>query len=399
MRSRYFAWRSYRMMKLFVCSMMFICVDVTAQQECLTGFVNTQVGLQYNTAKSSPTPYRLLDGPPLGPISYRIPGDESTYTLDNFLRNYCTTGFLVIKEDQVVFEKYLQGRKPSDTFLSASMSKTILALLVGIAIKDGKIALGEKIGDALPDFKKSAFANATVEDLLRMASGAALINSFEPGAESDNRATDPIISPNQNVRNFLSRKRETLAEPGKKFAYNGAQTAVLGAVLVERVGSNLTTYLEQRVWIPMGAESDGFWIKNRYEEEGVQGQFVATLRDYGRLGYLVMNKGRVKDQQIVPADWIDKMTTLDKTKPQPTGPPYYGLHIWIPQAANGRSMFWGTNGQNIFIDPIQRVVIVHTGNSPRAEFDGQRHLFALRDAIVRKLTGPTEGTTEIQLPK
>lgn len=54
-------------------------------------------------------------------------------------------------------------------------------------------------------------------------------------------------------------------------------------------------------------------------------------------------------------------------------------------------MFWGTNGQNIFIDPVARVVIVHTGNSLKAEFDGNRHLFVLRDAIVRKLTVPNGG--------
>lgn len=48
-------------------------------------------------------------------------------------------------------------------------------------------------------------------------------------------------------------------------------------------------------------------------------------------------------------------------------------------------MFWGTNGQNIFIDPVAHVVIVHTGNSPDAEFDGNAHLFPLRDAIVKSL--------------
>ena len=399
MKIRYSVFRAYRKLILLVLSTMFICVDVAAQQECLKSFSNTQVRHRHNTASSSQTPLRLLDGPPLGPVAYRIPGDETTYTLDNFFGKFCTTGFLVIKEDQIVFEKYLQGRKPLDTSLSASMSKSILSLLIGIAIKEGKVSLSEKIGDVLPEFKEGAFANATVEDLLRMSSGAALVNSFESGANSDNQATNTITSPNQNIRKFLSLKKETSAEPGKTFAYNGAQSAVLGAVLAERVGSDLTTYLAKKIWMPMGAESDAYWIKNRYDEEGVQANFVATLRDYGRLGYLVMNKGNVNGQQIVPSEWIDKMTTLDKSKPQPAKPPFYGLHTWIPLAANGRSMFWGTNGQNIFIDPLQRVVIVHTGNSPKAEFDGNRHLFALRDAIVRKLSGSSEKSPVIEQVK
>jgi CubicO group peptidase (beta-lactamase class C family) len=83
------------------------------------------------------------------------------------------------------------------------------------------------------------------------------------------------------------------------------------------------------------------------------------------------------------------MTRLRTDKPQPSHPPFYGLHIWIPRAAGGRAMFWGVNGQNIFIDPIARVVIVHTGNSPAAEFNGNAHLFPLRDAIVRTLSKTT----------
>src|SRR5207237_8890901 len=113
---------------------------------------------------------------------------------------------------------------------------------------------------------------------------------------------------------------------------------------------------------------------------------LATLRDYARLGYLIMNQGRINGKEVISADWIAKMTDLRRDKPQPVGPPFYGLHVWIPQAAGGRSMFWGTNGQNIFVDPIAHVVIVHTGNSPKAEFDGNRYLFPLRDGIVRALT-------------
>ncbi len=103
-----------------------------------------------------------------------------------------------------------------------------------------------------------------------------------------------------------------------------------------------------------------------------------------------MNKGLVNGQQIVPANWIAQMTELRRDKPQPREGAFYGLHIWLPRSDGGRSFFWGANGQNIFIDPIARVVIVHTGNSPKAAFHGNRHLFPLRDAIVRTLgtTGP-----------
>jgi len=360
-----------------------------ARSDCVDYFLNPQNRYPHNTARAAPAPFPLKPGPALGQVTYRLRDDPNTYTLEQYLTTFCTTGFLVLKDDRIVFERYLQGRKPGDSLLSASMSKTLLALLMGIAVNEGKLALDERVAAVLPDFKDSAFADATIEDVLRMSSGAAMVNSFEPGADSDNQAVNPMIAPRQHVREYLKGKKERAAAPGTEFKYNGAQTALLGLILARRLNTNnLTGYLEEKLWVPMGAEANGYWIKNYHDEEGVQGQFVATLHDYARLGYLVMNQGRVDGKQIVPVDWLAKMTELRRDKPQPSHPPYYGLHVWIPQAAGGRSLFWGVNGQNIFVDPVARVVIVHTGNSPRAEFDGNQHLFALRDAIVRSLRVP-----------
>lgn len=360
-----------------------------ARSDCVGYFLNPQNRYPHNTARAAPAPFPLKPGPALGDVTYKLRGDPHTYTLEQYLTTFCTTGFLVLKDDRIVYERYVQGRKPDDSLLSASMSKSILALLIGIAVKDGKLRLDEHVAAVLPDFKDSAFADATIEDLLRMASGVAMVNSFEPGADADNQAINPMIAPQQSMRDYLRRKTAQAAAPGTAFAYNGAQTALLGLILAQRLNTNnLTRYLEEKLWVPMGAEADAYWIKNHHDEEGVQGQFVATLHDYARLGYLVMNQGRVDGREIVPADWLARMTELRRDKPQPSHPPYYGLQIWIPQAAGGRSMFWGVNGQNIFIDPVARVVIVHTGNSPHAAFDGNQHLFALRDAIVRSLKAP-----------
>jgi CubicO group peptidase (beta-lactamase class C family) len=259
-------------------------------------------------------------------------------------------------------------------------------LLVGLAISEGRLHLAEKVEVVLPGFESSAFGKATIEDLLRMTSGVALKNSYERGITSDNRETNPMISPGQENLRFLREKKE-LNRAGKVFDYNGAVTAMLGAVLRDRTGRTNTEYLEEKLWQPMGASDPGYWIKNRNGEEGVQGQFVATLRDYARLGLLVMNMGKAGGANVVPAAWIADMVAVRTDRPQSAGAAKYGLHIWIPQAAGGRSMMLGTNGQAIFIDPIAQTVIVHTANSPHAEYDGNTHLFPLRDAIVQTLSG------------
>ncbi len=357
----------------------------TAQSGCSQAFINPHRPYLHIEAKASGIPLSLATGEPLGNVTYKARKDSQLSTLDEYLGKFCTTGFLVLYKGQVVFERYLQGVQPDDALLSASMSKTILSLIMGVAIGEGKLALNDRVQDILPDFQSSGFADDTVEELLRMTSGVALKNSYVRGEVSDNQATNPIFSPRQNMHSYLRQKKE-LSASGKRFDYNGAVSALLGLALTARTGKSNTDYLAEKLWVPMGAKSSGYWIKNTSGEEGVQGQFVATLRDYARLGYLLMNQGAMNGKQLIPASWIAQMTTLRRDLPQPPGPPYYGLHVWIPQAAGGRSFFWGTNGQYIFVDPIAQVVIVHTGNSPKAEFHGDDHLFPLRDAIAAKLS-------------
>jgi CubicO group peptidase (beta-lactamase class C family) len=356
-----------------------------AQQGCSPSYLNAQQRFSHNEARAGNVPRMFGRGAPLDNVTYRVAGDAQPHSLLEYLARFCTTGFLVLHEDRIVFEQYLQGTKAEDALLSASMSKTILSLLVGVAIAEGKLTLDTTVAQVLPDFKASAFADDTVEDLLRMATGVQLHGAYEPGAVSDNRATDPMVSPRESMRRYLREKTER-SSTGKTFNYNGAVTALLGLMLSERTGMSNTDYLEARIWSRIGAEGSGFWIKNAHGEEGVQGQFAARLRDYARLGSLVLNRGRAGGEQVVPAEWIAQMTTLRPDKPQPKGPPFYGLHVWIPQAAGGRSFFWGVGGQNIFVDPVARTVIVHMGNSRDARFAGDTHLFALRDAIARSLT-------------
>ncbi|MGZ5787263.1 MAG: serine hydrolase domain-containing protein, partial [Ramlibacter sp.] len=311
-----------------------------AQQGCSTAYFNLQQRFPYNEARAAKAPAMFGHGTPLENVTYRVAGDPETHSLEEYLTRFCTTGFLVLHEGRIVYERYLQGTGEKDALLSASMSKTILSLLVGVAIAEGKLTLDTTVRQVLPDFESSAFADDTVEDLLRMATGVELHVAYEPGAVSDNRTTDPMVSPRQSMRRYLREKTER-SPAGKSFHYNGAVTALLGLVLSQATGMSNTAYLEDRIWSRIGAEGSGFWIKNVHGEEGVQGQFVARLRDYARLGELVLERGQAAGQQLVPAAWIAEMTTLRTDKPQPKGPPFYGLHIWIPQAAGGRSFFWG----------------------------------------------------------
>lgn len=340
----------------------------------------------HNRASPSPSPLPFGTGtslpanlPYVSGIDPRVRG-----TLEEYLRTHRVTGLMAVKNGQIVLERYQYGRTANQLMLSHSMSKTILALLYGHAVAEGRIALSDRVVDVLPDFVETAFANDTVEDLLRMSSGAALVNSYTQAA--DNSATNPMnLQHYGDLRAILKAKRATASKPGSVFDYNGMISALLGLMLRERLqGRTITAYLEEKIWHPMGAEGPAIWIKDNKGYEGVQGQFAAQLRDYAKLGSLFVNQGRAGDKQVIPAGWIDRMTENRLDKPQPKERAVnYGLHVWLSGSGSGRGFFNGTNGQFIYFDPIARLVLVHTAVGRTAEYEGLIPFFALRSAITQ----------------
>jgi CubicO group peptidase (beta-lactamase class C family) len=337
-----------------------------------------------NSARASDKPISIPSGKRIQAFEYYSPILKRKTSFDEYVQTQCVTGLLIIKNSQIVFEEYYRGRNARDHFGSASVSKSILALLIGLAIADGKLTLQTRVVDVLNDFDKSAFGQSTIEDLLRMVSGVELVTSYDYGRMAgDNQATDPIQSPRTDIEEYLRNKRALAAPPGQMFNYNGAISGLLGVILTKATGQSATKYLEQRVWQSIGTEKNAYWIKNYRGQEGVQGHFDATLRDYGRLALLLLNRGKVGSSQVVPESWVEQMTALRKDKPQPKTPPFYGFHIWIPQAAMGRAQMMGLHGQHIYTDPVENVVIVHMAVDMHPE--GPLEFFPFRNAIVSQL--------------
>lgn len=361
----------------------------TWNQDCnkVGSYTNPNEIFLHNTASASPAPRAWERGPELDlTLPYVSPIDPlASGTIEKYLQTHRVTSLYVVKDGKVLLERYQYGRKADHLMLSHSISKTVLALLYGHAIAEGRIKLTERVADVLPDFSKSAFASDTVEDLLRMASGAALFNSYTEAA--DNSATNPInLQRTGDLKEILLAKTQIRSRPGEAFGYNGMQTALLGLMLRERLrGRTLTSYLEEKIWHPMGAEGPAVWIKDNKGYEGVQGQFAAQVRDYAKLGALFVTGGKVENVQVIPAGWIEQMTAWRSDKPQPRGVGY-GLHVWLASAGAGRGFFAGTNGQYVYFDPVAKLILVQTAVGRAADYEGSFHFFAIRTALVQALS-------------
>jgi CubicO group peptidase (beta-lactamase class C family) len=296
-------------------------------------------------------------------VSYSWAGQS--YTSDQFLERTYTNALLVIKNGQVVSETYRNNTNAQTHFMSWSMAKSITSILVGKALEEGRIkSLDDKITTYLPELKDGGYKDATIRQVLEMRSGVDYEERYDfahPGDAARNHESSLV----ENVTRFadFARTVKSKAAPGTLFEYKTLDTAVLGW-LVERVtGMNASAYLASRVWEPLGTESDGFYIMDG--EPGIGREFTgagynAILRDYGRLGLMMLNGGMANGHRILSEAWV-KESTAPATTEGPEGG--YGYQWWTVPDSNAYYAV-GLQGQFIYVDPDSKTVIVKLSYFP-----------------------------------
>jgi CubicO group peptidase (beta-lactamase class C family) len=309
--------------------------------------------------------------------------------LDDYLSHNRTTGLLILKGDTIVAERYQYDRTPEQRMTSFSMAKTIVAMLVGIALSEGKIqSLDDRADKYVADLAGTPYGDTPLRHLLTMSSG---VRFTEVYSGSDDVATLVRLSllgesagGAATVMPFRTRDRP----PGEKYSYSSAETQVLGLVLRAATGEPIAEYLSQKIWRPMGAESDASWSIDRSGHEVAYIGVNATLRDYGRLGMLLANDGTLDGRQIIPADWVRAATTppAKQFEPGQTGMLYgYGYQTWIiPSGKERQFMLRGLRGQGVFVDPKSKLVMVHTAASDVGE-QGMGERLALWSGVLDSL--------------
>jgi CubicO group peptidase (beta-lactamase class C family) len=300
---------------------------------------------------------------------------EGSLTLKDYLERQSVAGLLAIKDGAIVYERYRLGNDRNTRWISYSVTKSVVSMLVGAAIRDGYIeSVDEKVTDYLPRLKGSAYEQASIRNILQMASGVAWDERYDDPESDINRIKDWSTL---HVYAYL-RDKPRNSPPGETFNYNTAETNLVGNLLRAAIGNNLSTYLEEKVWRPFGMEADAAW--NLTEPNG--GEFGgccinATLRDYGRIGLFALNNGRLADgTPVLPADWMKESTT-----PSP-GAPYYGYLWWLLEDGAYRAS--GIFGQGIYIDPAENLVIALQSARPDAS---RKEDWALQLAMFRAIAG------------
>lgn len=296
-----------------------------------------------------------------------------------------SVALLVYHRGVLVHEKYWPGFDRDTRTNPNSMHKTVLALLIGAAIADGKIdSLDTPASKWLTEWRGDARRDITVRELLQMSSGLEI----------------PIFGTWKSARILFGSNLEqgTLGlqaaeRHGSRFQYSNANSQLLLIMLERAVGQRYSEYLSERLWKRIGADDAALWMDR---EGGLPRGFCCIFargRDWLKIGRLILDRGRVGDDQVVPAEWIAQMLTPAKTNPN------FGLHIWLgsppkperpyndytvkafhsePFAAADIAYIDGFGGQRVYVVPSLQLVIIRTGKS-KTDWDDA----TLPNAIIR----------------
>ena len=267
-----------------------------------------------------------------------------------------TAAFLVIKNDSLFFEKYYDGYSQDSKSNAFSMAKSYVSALLGKAIMDGYIkSLDQAVKDFIPELKGAYADEVTVGDLASMASG----QRWDEAYYSPVSVTTAAYFVEDLEKLILDQPIDQA--PGKSFIYKSGTTQLLAMVIVKATGKNLTDYLYESFWNPMGAEHQALWQLDS-EENGMEKAYcciTSNARDFARLSKLYKNHGKWDVKILLDSTFIAKSLT-----PRFEDSQQYGYSWWLKNY-KGYKVFMnrGHLGQYVITIPEENLILVRLGHS------------------------------------
>jgi CubicO group peptidase (beta-lactamase class C family) len=315
-------------------------------------------------------------------VSYRAEGADMNTA--RFMEHNRVSGLIVLHQGKIVLERYGLGRTQQDPWVSFSVAKSVTSTLVGAAIRDGSIkTVDDLVTQYIPELTGSGYRGVTIRQALEMAVGLRWAETYSDRRSDWGRTLSLDIpgdkKPGVDIIDYMAHlPREK--PPGSVFLYDSGNVQILGIVVERATHKPLASYLEEKIWRPLGMEADGYWVRDRFSHAFARSLFNARLRDYARFGYFFMHGAKIDGTSILPDGWVSDATQSHL----PTGWDHigYGYLWWI--SPNGAYRAIGIYGQMIFLDPRADVVIVTNSAWPQADWDpGYDAVDAFNAAVVK----------------
>ena len=306
--------------------------------------------------------------------------DGQSVLLSELMKSQFIDGILIIKNGTAMVELYGGTLKPNRTHLMWSVSKTIAGLTAASVEADGLINLSNTVGDYVPELTNSGWGENTLREILDMRDSSNWVEDYDSPESTvrrqdcaDGLLTGPMCIDTAVIGNykFLPAVGKEASRKGK-FVYKSGTADVMAWVLEAATGKRYADLVSERLWKPIGAESNAGITVDVSGFTLASGGMFASLRDTAKIGQLILNKGQAGKTQVVPENWINDMTDQPGDNSiMPLGSesinPYYRSFIWGIGDGEGTVLANGVHGQFVYISPKTGVVITIFSTWPNAD--------------------------------
>lgn len=306
------------------------------------------------TIAASPLPQPIPEQ--LQPLSKTVPWKGKSEDIVRVLQQTETNVLLVMCRGTLVNAWYRDAGKKMARESSWSIAKSVVGLLVGQLIDEGKLSEDTKLVAVLPEFAAGGkFDDITVRDLLDMKSGIDVTEDYSEYKPFTGVAGMQVTS---DLPGYVMKNRSLFFEPGTRSDYRSIDAQYLSMIVARVEGEPLAKVLERRLWGPLGAEDLATW--NLDHADGMErgfGNLNATPRDFAKLGLLALSGGKVGERALISPAWMARITT-----PVAEAEPgwMYAAQWWHPPGheKHGDYSAIGVYGQYVYVNPRHHTVVV-----------------------------------------
>lgn len=325
----------------------------------------------------SPLPRAERDD--LDAVTFTPLGGDKPMTWGEAMQANYTDGLIVMHRGKIVYERYAGALKPEGKHIAHSVTKSFVGTIAAMLIAEGKLDPDANVVRYLPELKDSAFADATVRQVLDMTTGLAYTENYsDPKSEAWDfvRAVGTLPRPAgyngpTNAYDYLKTLKK-VGEHGEGFTYKSVNTEVAGWLVSRVSGQPLAQILSERFWRPLGMESSAYIQVDPIGSAYAAGGLNLQLRDFARFCEMMRNDGRFNGRQVVPAavvaDIAGGARQADFAKAGYKTLPGWSYHNqwWVSHNRFGAYMARGVNGQACYVAPKAEMTIIRFASFPLA---------------------------------
>lgn len=288
-------------------------------------------------------------------------------------------GIVVLHRGRIVYERYLGALEPHVPHSCMSITKSYAGTLAAALLHEGALDASKAIPHYVPELHGTAWADATLRQVMDMQTGLAFTEEYT-GQHTDGWAFEraggwrpwPVGQVDRQTMYDYLRTIRKEGEHGKVFAYKSVNAAVLAWVMARVTGQSLAQSIQERLWIPLGCEENGYMVVDSAGTPMAGGGLNMTLRDLARFGELMRREGEWNGKQLISASVVrDVHTGGDPSKfsdARRRGYSYRDMW-WVThnelEAIEGR----GAEGQYLYIAPEAEMVVARFASQPSALYE------------------------------